>query len=108
VTARSPGSAGDDRRVVATKGGWGAGKGPPRGARAQIEESLRRLRSDSIALYYLHRVDPDTPLEGSLATIKEYCDGGKIRHVEALAGRAFRRSATPRGARGAGRRLWEL
>jgi aryl-alcohol dehydrogenase-like predicted oxidoreductase len=47
----------------------------------QIEESLRRLRTDSIALYYLHRVDPETPLEESLATIKEYRDDGKIAHV---------------------------
>jgi pyridoxine 4-dehydrogenase len=49
--------------------------------RGQIEESLRRLRTDVIELYYLHRVDPETPLEESLATIKEYRDEGKIRHV---------------------------
>jgi aryl-alcohol dehydrogenase-like predicted oxidoreductase len=67
--------------VVATKGGWGAGNGRPEVLRAQIEESLRRLRTDSIALYYLHRVDPETPLEQSLGTIKEYRDSGKIRHV---------------------------
>jgi len=48
---------------------------------AGIEESLRRLRTDSIPLYYLHRVDPETPLEESLAAIKEYRDRGKIRHV---------------------------
>ena len=48
---------------------------------AEIEESLRRLRTDSIALYYLHRVDPETPLEESLAVIKEYRDSGKIRHI---------------------------
>jgi aryl-alcohol dehydrogenase-like predicted oxidoreductase len=49
--------------------------------RAQIEESLRRLRTDVIPLYYLHRVHPDTPLEDSLAAIKEYRDRGTIRHV---------------------------
>jgi pyridoxine 4-dehydrogenase len=74
-------SAGDDRCVVATKAGWGAGNGRPEVLQGQIEESLRRLRADSIALYYLHRVDPDTPLEESLATFKEYRDGGKIQHV---------------------------
>ncbi|TML66378.1 MAG: aldo/keto reductase, partial [Actinobacteria bacterium] len=47
----------------------------------QIDESLRRLLTDSIALYYLHRVDPETPLEESLGAIKEYRDSGKIRHV---------------------------
>jgi aryl-alcohol dehydrogenase-like predicted oxidoreductase len=70
-----------DGCVVATKGGWGAGNGRPEVLRAQIEESLRRLRTDSIALYYLHRVDPETPLEDSVGAIKEYRDSGKIRHV---------------------------
>jgi aryl-alcohol dehydrogenase-like predicted oxidoreductase len=66
--------------VVATKGGSSAG-GRPEVIRAEIEESLRRLRTDSIALYYLHRVDPETPLEHSLAAINEYRESGKIRHV---------------------------
>jgi pyridoxine 4-dehydrogenase len=70
-----------DGCIVATKGGFRPGEGRPEALRAQIEESLRRLRTDRIALYYLHRVDPQTPLEESLATIKEYRDGGKIRHV---------------------------
>jgi pyridoxine 4-dehydrogenase len=70
-----------DGVVVATKGGWGAGNGRPDVLRAQIEESLRRLRTKTIALYYLHRVDPETPLEDSLGAIKEYCDSGKVRHV---------------------------
>ena len=70
-----------DGWVVATKGGYRAGEGRPEVLRAQIEESLRRLRTDSIALYYLHRVDPETPLEESLAVIKEYRESGKIRHI---------------------------
>jgi pyridoxine 4-dehydrogenase len=74
-------SAVSDGYVVATKGGFRAGEGRPETLRAQIEESLRRLRTDSISLYYLHRVDPETPLEESLAVIKEYCDSGNIRHV---------------------------
>jgi pyridoxine 4-dehydrogenase len=67
--------------VVATKGGWGAGNGRPDVLRAQIEESLRRLRTETIALYYLHRVDPETRLEDSLGAIKDYRDSGKVRHV---------------------------
>jgi pyridoxine 4-dehydrogenase len=68
--------------IVATKGGFGgAGHGRPEVLRAELEESLRRLRTDSISLYYLHRVDPQTPIEESLATIKEYRDQGKVRHV---------------------------
>ncbi len=68
--------------IVATKGGiGGAGHGRPEVLRAEIEQSLRRLRTDRIDLYYLHRVDPSTPLEESLAAIKEYRDRGQIRHV---------------------------
>jgi aryl-alcohol dehydrogenase-like predicted oxidoreductase len=67
--------------VVATKGGFHAGEGRPEVLRAQIDESLRRLRTDRIALYYLHRVHPDTPLEQSLAVIAEYRQEGKIRDV---------------------------
>jgi pyridoxine 4-dehydrogenase len=72
-----------DGCIVATKGGGGPnpGRGRPEILRAQIEESLRRLGTKRIALYYLHRVDPQTPLEDSLAAIKEYQDRGKILHV---------------------------
>jgi pyridoxine 4-dehydrogenase len=70
-----------DECVVATKGGYHPGEGRPEVLRGQIDESLRRLRTDGIALYYLHRVDPETPLEESLATIGEYRDSGRIRHV---------------------------
>src|SRR5437763_7003356 len=55
-----------DGTVVATKGGWGTGNGRPEVLRAQIDESLRRLRTESIGLYYLHRVDPEAPLEESV------------------------------------------
>ena len=67
--------------VVATKGGYRPGEGRPEILSAQIEESLRRLRVDQIELHYLHRVDPETPLETSLAVIREYRDQGKIRHA---------------------------
>jgi aryl-alcohol dehydrogenase-like predicted oxidoreductase len=67
--------------IVATKGGYSPGEGRPEILRAQIEESLHRLRTDQIELYYLHRVDPETPLETSLTVIRESRDQGKIRHV---------------------------
>jgi len=68
--------------LVATKGGFGgAGQGRPEVLSAQIEQSLRSLRTDAIDLYYLHRVDPETPLEESLGAIKVYVDRGAIRHV---------------------------
>ena len=71
-----------DGVVVATKSGWGgAGHGRPELLRAEIDESLRRLRADSIELHYLHRVDPETPLEESVAVLAEYRAAGKIRHL---------------------------
>lgn len=68
-----------DGCVVATKGGWGGAR--PDVLRGELEQSLQRLRIDCIPLYYLHRVDPETPLEESLGAIKECRDQGKIRHV---------------------------
>ena len=67
--------------LVATKGGYRPGEGRPEVLRAQIEQSLRALRTDAIGLYYLHRVDPETPLEESLGEIKAFVDRGAIRHV---------------------------
>jgi pyridoxine 4-dehydrogenase len=49
--------------------------------RWEIDQSLRRLRTDRIDLYYLHRVDPETPIEESLGAIKDCVDRGQIRHV---------------------------
>ena len=68
--------------IVATKGGIGGpGRGRPEVLSSEIEESLRRLKTDSIDLYYLHRVDPETPIEESLAAIKDYKDRGQIQRV---------------------------
>ena len=66
--------------AVATKGGY-SGSGDPESLRAQIEQSLESLPADVIDLYYLHRVDPETPLETSLGVIAEYRDEGKIKEV---------------------------
>jgi pyridoxine 4-dehydrogenase len=68
-----------DPCVVATKGGYGSGR--PEVLSAEIDESLRRLRTDNIGLYYLHKPDPETPLEESLGVIKEYRDRGAIQHA---------------------------
>ncbi|HET9119719.1 MAG TPA: aldo/keto reductase [Solirubrobacterales bacterium] len=69
-----------DGLVVATKGGY-SGSGDPESLRAQIDQSFESLQTETIDLYYLHRVDPETPLETSLATIAEYRDAGRIREV---------------------------
>jgi pyridoxine 4-dehydrogenase len=81
---RAVGAAlGGDREdvLVATKGGYREGECRPAVLRAQIEQSLRALRTEAIGLYYLHRIDPQTPLEESLGTIAEHVERGAIRHV---------------------------
>jgi aryl-alcohol dehydrogenase-like predicted oxidoreductase len=74
-------AGGRDGVVVATKGGYRPGEGKGSVLREQIAQSLASLKVDSIDLYYLHRVDPETPMEESLATIREHVDQGVIRHV---------------------------
>ena len=69
------------RCVVATKGAFRAGQGRRDVLAAQIEESLARLQTATIQLYYLHRVDPETPLEETMGVIKEYRDRGAIRYA---------------------------
>ena len=49
--------------------------------RAEFEDSLQRLQTDRVDLYYLHRVDPEVELETSLTAIKEYSDAGQIGEV---------------------------
>jgi pyridoxine 4-dehydrogenase len=65
--------------VIATKGGYDSDR--PEALHARIEQSLENLRTDAIDLYYLHRVDPETPLEESLGAIGEYRAAGKIGEV---------------------------
>ncbi len=69
-----------DGLVVATKGGY-AGSGGREALRAQIEQSLASLKAEAIDLYYLHRIDPETPLAESLGAISEYREAGKIREI---------------------------
>ena len=70
-----------DDLVVATKGGYKPGEGRPDVLDAQIAQSLEALRTEVIDLYYLHRIDPETPLEESLGAIKAHVDRGTIRAV---------------------------
>jgi aryl-alcohol dehydrogenase-like predicted oxidoreductase len=74
--------------VVATKAGL-TRQGPnewqpvarPEYLIQQVEMSLRWLKTDSIALWQLHRIDPKVPVEESLAPIAKLQKQGKIRHV---------------------------
>jgi pyridoxine 4-dehydrogenase len=77
-----------DGLVIATKGGL-TRQGPdqwlpvgrPEYLRQCVEMSLRRLKTDTIDLYQLHRIDPKVPAEETLGALKELQTQGKIRHI---------------------------
>lgn len=74
--------------VIATKGGvvrtsdsaWHVA-GRPEQLRAMCEASLRRLRTDRIDLYQLHRLDPDVPMADQLGALDALRQEGKIRYI---------------------------
>jgi aryl-alcohol dehydrogenase-like predicted oxidoreductase len=53
----------------------------PGSLRAAVESSLTRLGTDRIDLFYLHRIDRDTPIEESVGTLAQLVAAGKIRHI---------------------------
>ncbi len=55
--------------------------GSPRHVREACEASLKRLQTDYIDLYYLHRIDPRTPVEDTLNALLDLKDQGKIRAI---------------------------
>jgi aryl-alcohol dehydrogenase-like predicted oxidoreductase len=55
--------------------------GRPVYVRQACEASLRRLGVDAIDLYYLHRVDPVTPIEDTVQAMAELVKQGKVRHL---------------------------
>jgi aryl-alcohol dehydrogenase-like predicted oxidoreductase len=74
--------------VVATKGGstrpgpsqWML-NGTPEHLKQACDESLTRLRVDTIDLYQLHAVDPNVPIAESVGALKELQQQGKVRHI---------------------------
>ncbi|MFE0132902.1 aldo/keto reductase [Streptomyces sp. NPDC059037] len=55
--------------------------GSPQHIRESVEASLRRLRTETLDLYYLHRVDPAVPLEESWGQLTELVRAGKVRRL---------------------------
>ena len=53
----------------------------PANVRRAIEGSLQRLGVDHVDLYYLHRVDPDTPIEDTVGAMAELVKEGKVRFL---------------------------
>lgn len=79
-----------DRVVIATKAGIVRSESDPtrRGVdnspgylRQHCDESLARLGTDHVDLFYLHRIDPRTPLEESIGTLARLVEAGKIRGI---------------------------
>lgn len=62
-------------------GGGGSVDGSPAYARESIEGSLRRLGTDYLDLYYVHRVDPKIPIEESIGGMVALKEAGLIRHI---------------------------
>jgi aryl-alcohol dehydrogenase-like predicted oxidoreductase len=101
------GNAFHDRRdkvFIATK--FGPTRDPETGAftgingsrencRRAVEGSLERLRTDVIDLYYLHRVDPATPIEETVSAMAELVSEGKVRAIglSEASGDTLRRAA---------------
>jgi aryl-alcohol dehydrogenase-like predicted oxidoreductase len=76
-----------DRVVIATKFGWRIEDGKSVGLDSRPEQiarvadaSLRRLRTDTIDLFYQHRVDPDVPIEDVAGAVADLVDAGKVRY----------------------------
>lgn len=73
--------------VLATKFGLVPGSrglqidGSPETTRRSVEGSLRRLGTDLIDLYYLHRKDPAVPIEETVGAMKELVEAGKVRFL---------------------------
>jgi aryl-alcohol dehydrogenase-like predicted oxidoreductase len=76
--------------VIATKFGfkpasegethWSALDSRPEHIKEIVEGSLRRLRVETIDLYYQHRVDPEVPIEDVAGAVKELIQEGKVKH----------------------------
>jgi aryl-alcohol dehydrogenase-like predicted oxidoreductase len=76
-----------DDVVLATKVGFNIGDGPNQGGLSrkhilsQVKQSLQKLGTDFIDIYYLHRFDIDTPLEETLRTFNDLVRDGKVRYI---------------------------
>ena len=49
--------------------------------RDSIDKSLKRLGLDYVDLYYVHRIDKNTPIEETMLALKEQVEAGKIKHI---------------------------
>lgn len=81
-------AANRDDAIIATKFGLRFGDGEPfrvdstpEYARTACEASLKRLGMEAVDLYYLHRRDPDVPIEDTVGAMSELVAAGKVHHL---------------------------
>jgi aryl-alcohol dehydrogenase-like predicted oxidoreductase len=81
-------ASGRDSILLATKFGGGVGPdgswhglGRPEAVRPALEASLSRLAVDYVDLYYLHRVDPATPIEDTIGAMADLVGAGLVRFI---------------------------
>ena len=55
--------------------------GSPKWIKIAVEKSLKRLKIETIDLYYAHRVDPDIPIEDTVGAMAELVKEGKVRYL---------------------------
>jgi aryl-alcohol dehydrogenase-like predicted oxidoreductase len=55
--------------------------GSPENVRRSIEDSLRRLGTDHVDLYFQHRIDPGVPIEETVGALAELVAEGRVRHI---------------------------
>ncbi|MEJ2291137.1 MAG: aldo/keto reductase [Deinococcales bacterium] len=85
-----------EEAVIATKVYFPHGDGPNRGGLSRkhifdaVEGSLRRLGTDTIDLYQIHRFDAETPLEETLEALHDVVKAGYVRYIGASSMRAYR------------------
>jgi len=64
-----------------TDGRMGGFDGSPAHIKKAIEDSLRRLNTDVIDLYYAHRIDPNVPVEEMVGAMADLVKEGKVRYL---------------------------
>jgi aryl-alcohol dehydrogenase-like predicted oxidoreductase len=79
-----------DKYIIATKFGYEVDdseqltwriNGRPEYVKKSVERSLKNLGTDYIDLYYLHRVDPETPIEDTVGAMAELVQSGKVKYI---------------------------
>jgi aryl-alcohol dehydrogenase-like predicted oxidoreductase len=66
---------------LSQSGGPRFSDGRPEYVREACDRSLKRLRTDVIDLYYIHRIDPAVPIEDTVGAMSELVRQGKVRHL---------------------------